>query len=94
MSDSGAHAAKDVVQRGKISRWHQAPGVSLSTEVLQRAGLVLDEDVDVVARDGEITIRRHREATGLAKLLERFDPTRHRRELILDAVPSWDRDIP
>jgi antitoxin component of MazEF toxin-antitoxin module len=54
---------------------------------LEQAQLRIDEAVDVIARDGEVIIRRQRPRVTLDDLLARFDPAKHRHELIMDDPP-------
>jgi hypothetical protein len=49
--------------------------------------MAADDTVEVVARDGEIVIRRQHPVETLDGLLARFDPAKHRHDLILDGLP-------
>jgi antitoxin component of MazEF toxin-antitoxin module len=55
--------------------------------VLERAHLRVDDPVEVIVRADEIVIRRQRPLVTLDALLARFDPTKHRHELLLDDPP-------
>ncbi|MGQ9366887.1 AbrB/MazE/SpoVT family DNA-binding domain-containing protein [Azospirillum sp. ST 5-10] len=77
----------DTVRTGKIARWGNSAAVRLPAAVLEQARMGTDDAVEVVARDGEIVIRRQRPRVTLDDLLTRFNPEKHRHDLILDAPP-------
>ncbi len=54
---------------------------------LKRAGLNVDDAVDVIAGAEEIVIRRQRPRVTMAELLARFDPARHRHGPAFDGDP-------
>lgn len=76
-----------VVRSSKVSKWGNGPAVRLTTPALQRANLRIDDPVEVIAREGEIIIRRQRKRPTLDDLLAGFDPARHRHPLAFDDAP-------
>ena len=79
--------ADDVVKAGKVAQWGNGAAVRLTAAALERANLHVEDRVEVVARDDEIVIRRQRPRVTMAELLARFDPKKHRHELMLDDAP-------
>jgi antitoxin MazE len=76
-----------LVKPSKITRWGNSAAVRLSASVLERANLHRDDAVDIIARDDEIIIRRQVPHLTLDDLLARFDPEKHRHDLMLDGDP-------
>jgi antitoxin MazE len=76
-----------IVRTSKIARWGNSAAVRLPTAALEQARLQVDEPVEIVARDGEVVIRRQRPRVTLDDLLSRYDPEKHRHELITDDAP-------
>ena len=78
----------DVVTRpSKIAQWGNSAAVRIGTAILERAHLKVSDPVDVIAGDDEIVIRRKRPAVTMADLLAKFDPEKHRHDLMLDVEP-------
>jgi antitoxin component of MazEF toxin-antitoxin module len=80
MSDAFTKSTK-VAQRGNSA------AVRLPAAALDAARLRINDAVEVIAREDEIIIRRQRPRVTMAELLARFDPTKHRHDLQLDAEP-------
>lgn len=78
----------DVIRSGKIAQWGNGAAVRLASAALERAGLHVNDPVEVVANEQEIVIRRQRPRVTMAELLARFDPTRHRHDLAFDTDPA------
>ena len=78
---------------GKIARWGNSAAVRLPATALARAHLHVDDAVEVIVRDDEIVIRRQRPRATLDSLLARFDPARHRHDLMLDSPPVGGETI-
>ena len=78
----------DVMSRpGKVARWGNSAAVRLASATLEMASLSVDDLVDVVAREGEIVIRKRAPRVTMAQLLARFDPKKHRHDLSFDTEP-------
>jgi antitoxin component of MazEF toxin-antitoxin module len=73
-----------LIRPGKIARWGNGAAVRIGRMALERAGLHVDDAVEVVASEDEIVIRRQRPRVTMAELLARFDPAKHRHDLELD----------
>ncbi len=80
MSEASARPAK-------IAKWGNSAAVRIGVATLERAHLTLDDEVDVIAGDDEIVIRRHRPRVTMAELLAQFDPAKHRHDLAFDVAP-------
>ena len=76
-----------LIRPGKIARWGNGAAVRIGTAALERAGLHVDDAVEVVADEDEIVIRRQRPRVTMAELLARFDPAKHRHDLAFDGAP-------
>ena len=76
-----------IVKQSKISQWGNSAAVRLPAVVLDQAHMSADDVVEIVARDDEIVIRHQRPRLTLDDLLSRYDPERHRHELMLDVPP-------
>jgi antitoxin MazE len=76
-----------LVRPGKIAQWGNSAAVRIGTAALERAGLHVDDAVEVVASEDEIVIRRQRPRVTMTELLARFDPEKHRHELAFDGSP-------
>ena len=76
-----------IIRPSKVAQWGNSAAVRLTSAALDRAHLRMDDPVDVIARDGEIIIRRQRPRVTMAELLARFDPAKHRHDLELDVEP-------
>ena len=76
-----------LVRPGKVAQWGNGGAVRLSAASLERAGLHIDDAVDVIANEDEIVIRRRRPRVAMADLLARFDPAKHRHDLAFDDAP-------
>lgn len=72
----------------KVAQWGNSAAVRLATAALDKANLHVDDPVDVIAREGEIVIRKQRPRVTTADLLARFDPKKHRHDLQFDADPA------
>ena len=77
-----------VTHTTKLARWGNSAAIRLSSAMLEAAALEVDDPVELVARDGEVIIRRPRPQVRLDDLLARFDPDKHRHEPILDDAPA------
>jgi antitoxin MazE len=75
------------VRTSKIAQWGNSAAVRLPAATLEHARLRVDEAVEVVARDGEVIIRRQRDRVTLDSLLAGFDPAKHRQDLLIDDAP-------
>ena len=80
--------AEMVTHTTKLARWGNSAAIRLSSAMLEAAALQVDDPVELVARDGEVIIRRPRPQVRLDDLLARFDPDKHRHEPILDDAPA------
>lgn len=78
---------KAFVKPSRIAQWGNSAAVRLSASMLERANLHRDDAIDIIARDDEIIIRRQVPHLSLDDLLARFDPKKHRHDLMLDAPP-------
>lgn len=78
---------QDVVRPGKVAKWGNGPAVRIAVGSLKRANLRVDDAIEVIARDGEIVIRRQRPKLVMSDLLARFDPSLHRHSLAFDGAP-------
>ena len=76
-----------LIRPGKIARWGNGAAVRIGTAALERAGLHVDDAVEVIAGEDEIIIRRQRPRVTMAELLARFDPAKHRHDLAFDGDP-------
>ncbi len=76
-----------LIQPGKITQWGNRAAVRIGREALERAGLHVDDAVQIIASEDKIVIRRQRPRVGMAELLARFDPAKHRHDLTLDGKP-------
>ena len=76
-----------LVRPSKVAQWGNSAAVRLSSAILERAHIRLDDAVEIIATDDEIVIRRQRPRVTMAELLARFDPALHRRDPILDVEP-------
>jgi antitoxin MazE len=78
----------DVTARpSKIVKWGNSAAVRLASSALDAAQMQVTDPVDVIATEGEIIIRRRYPKVTMAELLAKFDPDKHRRDLILDDAP-------
>lgn len=77
----------DIVRASKVAQWGNSAAVRLPAAVLERAHINQDDQLELVARDGEIILRRKRPRVTLDDLLARYDPKKHRHELMLDGPP-------
>ena len=82
-----------LVKPSRIAQWGNSAAVRLSSSVLERAGLRRDDPVDIIAREDEIVIRRQTPRLALDDLLARFDPEKHRHELMLNDAPVGGETI-
>ena len=82
-----------LVETSKITQGDDGAAVRLSASLLERAGLHHDEPVDIIAHDDEIIIRRQVVRRALDELLARFDPEKHRHDLMLDDAPVGGETI-
>lgn len=71
----------------RIGQWGNSAAVRLPAGALERASLHQDDAVEIIARDGEIIIRRQRPRVTMTELLVGFDPAKHRHPLRLDDAP-------
>jgi len=71
----------------KVAKWGNGAAVRLNTVVLEESNLRLHDAVEMIARDGEIIIRRVAPEVTLDALLDRFDPAIHRHDLMLNFPP-------
>jgi antitoxin component of MazEF toxin-antitoxin module len=76
-----------ITRPGKIARWGNSAAVRIGMAVLERANLNLDDNVEVIAGDDEIIIRRQRPRVTMADLLAEFDPAKHRHDIAFDDQP-------
>jgi antitoxin component of MazEF toxin-antitoxin module len=76
-----------LVRPGKVAQWGNGAAVRISAAALERAGLHVDDVVDVIANEDEIVIRRRRPRVAMTDLLARFDPAKHRHDLAFDSDP-------
>ncbi len=77
-----------VVREARIARWGNSAAIRIGSAALERAQLKLDDPVEIIAGDNEITIRRKRPTVSMAELLGRFDPAQHRHDLAFDGPPT------
>ena len=84
----GPVVSNALIRPSKIARWGNSAAVRIGAAVLEHAHLHVEDLVHVIARDGEIIIRRQRPRVTMAELLSRFDPEKHRRPLELDVAPA------
>jgi Growth regulator len=77
----------DVVRASRIAQWGNSAAIRLPAAVLEHAHLSADDPVELAARDGEIIIRRQRPRVTLDDLLARYDPEKHRHDLLVDDPP-------
>ena len=58
---------------GKIQKWGNGQGLRLSQEVLDQANIVIGDDVEVVASEQQIVVRKRRSSKyDLAELVARI----------------------
>lgn len=76
-----------IARTSKIAQWGNSAAVRLPAAVLEQARMETGDAVEVIARDGEILIRRQRPRVTLDELLARYEPEAHRHDLILDDPP-------
>jgi len=81
------------VKSGKVVRWGNSAAVRIPAAALSAANLSIAEDIEIEAHDGELVIRRVPPRVSMAELLARFDPAKHRHELMLDDVPVGAESI-
>jgi len=77
----------DLIRPAKVTKWGNSAAVRIGAAALERAQLQVNDAVDVIASEGEIIIRRQRPKVTMAELLTRFDPHKHRHELVFDDEP-------
>ena len=76
-----------LIKSGEVAQRGNGAAVRIGAAALERAHLQVDDPVEIVARDGEIVIRRQRPRVTMASLLARFDPELHRHDLQFDDEP-------
>ena len=76
-----------LIRPGKIAKWGNGAAVRIGTAALERAGLRVDDAVEVIASQDEIVIRRQRPRVTMAELLACLDPAKHRHGLAFDGDP-------
>lgn len=80
---------QDVLTKpGKVAQWGNSAAVRLATATLETAHFQLEDQVEVIAKEGEIVIRKQRPRVTMAELLARFDPKKHRHNLQFDVEPA------
>ncbi len=72
---------------GKVSQWGNSAAIRIAAAVLEHAHLHLNDNVDVIAGEDEIIIRRQRPRVTMAALLAHFDPVKHRHVVRFDGDP-------
>ncbi len=75
----------DLIRPAKVAQWGGSAAVRISTAALERAQMQLNDPVYVIAREGEIIIRRQRPKVSMSELLARFEPDKHRHTLAFEA---------
>ena len=73
-----------LIRPSKVAQWGNSAAVRIGSAALEHAHLHLDDAVDIIAREDEIIIRRQRPHVTMADLLSKFDPEKHRHDLVLD----------
>lgn len=76
-----------LVKSSKVAQWGHSAAVRLSSATLERAAFRITDEIEIVAGEGEIIIRHPRPRVRLDDLLAKFDPAKHRHELMLDDEP-------
>jgi antitoxin MazE len=76
-----------LIRQSKVAQWGNSAAVRIGAAALERAHLNIEDAVDVIANDGEIIIRRQRPRVSMSDLLARFDPEKHRHDLVFDSEP-------
>jgi antitoxin component of MazEF toxin-antitoxin module len=76
-----------LVKSSKVAQWGNSAAVRLSASILGRADFHISDEVEIVAGEGEIIIRHPRPRVRLDDLLARFDPAKHRHDVMLDDGP-------
>ncbi len=77
-----------MTRAGKVAKWGNSAAIRLTDSCLERAGLHIDDTVDVIATEDEIVIRRRRPPVTMDQLLATFDPAKHRHDLAFDLDPA------
>lgn len=76
--------AEATARTSKIVKWGNSAAVRLASAALETAHMRVTDAVEIIATEGEIIIRRRAPKVTMAELLARFDPEKHRRDVILD----------
>jgi antitoxin component of MazEF toxin-antitoxin module len=76
-----------LVKTSKVAQWGHSAAVRLSAAALERAAFHISDEIEIFAGVGEIIIRHPRPRVSLDDLLARFDPAKHRHDLMLDDEP-------
>ncbi|MDE7548877.1 AbrB/MazE/SpoVT family DNA-binding domain-containing protein [Acetobacter fabarum] len=76
-----------------VGSWGNSAGVRLNASILQEANLQIKDKVEVRVSGGEIVIRPQKKRQTLDELMARFDPEKHRHDLMLDALPVGKETI-
>jgi len=77
-----------MIRPSKVAQWGNSAAVRIAAAALERANLHIDDAVDVIATEDEIVIRRRRPRVTMDELLAKFDPKKHRHDLVFDVDPS------
>ncbi|MBK9313552.1 MAG: transcriptional regulator/antitoxin, MazE [Acidobacteria bacterium] len=56
----------------KIQKWGNSQGLRLAKHVLEESGMVVGDDVDVIASENEIVIRKKEKTFSLEELVSRM----------------------
>jgi antitoxin component of MazEF toxin-antitoxin module len=75
-------------KRTKVAKWGHGAAVRINAVALEAAHLKIDDPVELVATEGQITIVRLQPEITLDSLLDQFDPAVHRHPLHLDFPPA------
>jgi antitoxin MazE len=80
---------KEQMMVARIRKWGNSAAVRLPTAALATAGLSLDDQIDVVAREGVVELRRMRRTLTVEEL---FAEARKKGPLEPPAVVDWGPD--
>jgi antitoxin MazE len=79
--------AETLVRPSRVAQWGNSAAVRLPSAALERAHLHVDDLVEIIVSEDAIVIRRQRPKVSMADLLAKFDPSKHRHDLMLDDAP-------
>jgi antitoxin MazE len=79
--------SETLVRPSRVAQWGNSAAVRLPSAALERAHLHVDDLVEIIVSEDAIVIRRQRPKVSMADLLAKFDPSKHRHDLMLDDAP-------